>query len=479
MQQALKPSIEERVLAGRLAAMIDQQPGAILAHVANSGLLALFVGQAWPQRWVIVWVAALWMVSAMRGAVWQRYRRGLSKASDARTAGHLLTGIALVSGMLWGLPGVTSFPEYPLALQGFVVFVLAGMSAGAVATLSGHLPAFYGFVLPSLLPLVAQLLLQSETIYGAMGLMGAVYLLVLVTTGVNLNRTLTQSLRLQMEKSDLVEDLMEARAKAEAANVAKSAFLATISHELRTPLNAVLGFAQVLENEIHGPLGHRKYREYLRHMSGSGIHLLNLIDELLELSRAESGSLTLREEVTVDLAAELTHCVALLKVHAEHRRTCLKLVLPEDLPRLLADPQRLRQIVLNVVSNAIKFTPEGGLVELAAMRDAPSDLILTVRDTGIGMSERDLAAAMEFFGRVDNAHAAHARASDGLGIGLPLTAILMKLHGGDLLIESRPGGGTVVGLRFPPERVIEAGAGGGQGVVPARHGQCSPSGTAA
>jgi len=166
----------------------------------------------------------------------------------------------------------------------------------------------------------------------------------------------------------------------------------------------------------------------------------------------------------------------LLKVHAEHRRTCLKLVLPEDLPRLLADPQRLRQIVLNVVSNAIKFTPEGGLVELAAMRDAPSDLILTVRDTGIGMSERDLAAAMEFFGRVDNAH---ARASDGLGIGLPLTAILMKLHGGDLLIESRPGGGTVVGLRFPPERVIEAGPGGGQGVVPARQGQCSPSGAAA
>ncbi len=356
------------------------------------------------------------------------------------------------------------------------MFVLAGMSAGAVATLSGHLPAFYGFVLPSLLPLIAQLLLQNQTIYGAMGLMGAVYLLVLVTTGLSLNRTLTQSLRLQMEKSDLIEDLTKARTRAEAANVAKSAFLATISHELRTPLNAVLGFAQVLENEIHGPLGHRKYREYLRHMSGSGIHLLNLIDELLELSRAESGSLTLREEVAVDLVAELTHCVALLKVHAEHRRTCLKLALPEDLPRLRADPQRLRQIVLNVVSNAIKFTPEGGLVELAAVRDAPSALILTVRDTGIGMSERELAVAMEFFGQADNAQ---AHASDGLGIGLPLTAILMKLHDGDLEIESKPGGGTVVGLRFPPERVIEIGPEGGQGVDEARHGQCSPSGAAA
>lgn len=456
--------------------MIDHQPGAILAHVANSGLLALFLGQAWPKLWVIAWVAALWLVSALRGAVWRRYRRGLSKTSDATSAGGMLTAIALVSGALWGLPGLLGFPGYPLALQGFIIFVLAGMSAGAVATLSGHLPAFYAFIIPSLLPLIGGLLLQSDTLYGAMGLMGAVYFLVLVTTGVSLNRTLTRSLRLQMEKSDLVEDLMEARAKAEAANVAKSAFLATISHELRTPLNAVIGFTQVLEREIHGPLGHGKYREYLRHMSGSGLHLLSLIDELLELSRAESGSLALREETVVDLAAELTHCVALLKVRAEQRGTRLELSLPNDLPRLRADPQRLRQIVLNVVSNAIKFTPESGLVELAVTRDAPSALVLTVRDTGIGMSERDLAVAMEFFGRTDNAY---SRAADGVGIGLPLTAILMKLHGGELEIDSRPGGGTVVGLRFPPDRVIENVDAERPGRVPARHGKCSPSGAAA
>ncbi len=476
LQQAVKPSIEERVLAGRLVTMIDQQPGAILAHVANSVLLALFLEQAWLELWVVAWVTALLLVSALRGAVWQRYRHGVSHMSDAKTAGRTLTAIALISGALWGLPGLMEFAAYPLALQGFIIFVLAGMSAGAVATLSAHLPAFYGFIIPALLPLIGRLLLHNEPLYGAMGLMGAVYLVVLATTGVNLNRSLTQSLRLQMEKTDLVEDLMEARAKAEAANVAKSAFLATISHELRTPLNAVLGFAQVLENEIHGPLGHGKYREYLRHMSGSGIHLLNLIDELLELSRAENGSLNLKEEKVVDLAVELTHCVALLKVRAEHRGARLELRLPQDLPRLRADPQRLRQIVLNVVSNAIKFTPEGGLVELAAMRDAPSALLLTVRDTGIGMSERDLAVAMEFFGRVDSAR---ARVTDGVGIGLPLTAILMKLHGGDLEIDSRPGGGTVVGLRFPPERVIENGAAEGRIVVPARPGNRSPSGPAA
>ncbi len=476
MQQAVKPSIEERVLSGRLVAMIDQQPGAILAHVANSGLLALFLGQAWPKHWVIAWVAALWLVSALRGAVWRRYRRGLSKTSEADFAGGMLTAIALVSGALWGLPGLAGFPEYPLALQVFIIFVLAGMSAGAVATLSGHLPAFYAFIVPSLCPLIGGLLLRGESLYGAMGVMGAVYFLVLVTTGVSLNRTLTRSLRLQMEKSDLVEDLMEARAKAEAANVAKSAFLATISHELRTPLNAVIGFTQVLENEIHGPLGHGKYQEYLRHMSGSGLHLLGLIDELLELSRAESGCLALREEAIVDLAAELGHCVALLRVRAEQRKIRLELALPDNLPGLRADPQRLRQIVLNVVSNAIKFTPEGGLVALAAKRDAPSGLVVTVRDTGIGMSERDLAVAMEFFGRADSVH---SQATEGVGIGLPLTAILMNLHGGELKIESEPGGGTVVGLRFPRDRVIEEGATAEEDRFPARQGPAHPSGAAA
>jgi two-component system cell cycle sensor histidine kinase PleC len=314
------------------------------------------------------------------------------------------------------------------------------------------LPAFHSFIVPALVPLVGRLLFEGEVLYIAMGLMGGIYFLVLAATGLDLNRTLTRALTLQIEKSDLVDDLTEARAKAEAANVAKSAFLATVSHELRTPLNAVIGFAQLLEAEVHGPLGHDKYREYLGHMNGSGVHLLNLIDELLDLSRAEAGHLLIRDEVAVDLAAELTHCVALMTARAEHRGIRLETSLPKNLPRLRADPQRLRQIVLNVLSNAVKFTPEDGLVELSATREPSGKLVLAVRDSGIGMSEGDLAVALEFFGRADNAR---SRATEGTGIGLPLTALLLEMHGGELEIDSQPDGGTLVNLRFPPERVIE------------------------
>jgi len=452
LPQAATPSIEERVYAGRIATLIRQQPLAVLANLVNSGLLALLLGGVWPTAWLAAWVAGVWLVTALRGAVWLRYRRASAESARARTPGRLLTGIALASGAIWGLPAVVFFPEAPLALQGFIVFVLGGMSAGAVATLASHLPAFHCFIVPALVPLVGRLLFEGEVLYIAMGLMGGVYLAVLVATSLNLNRTLTRALMLQIEKSDLVDDLTEARAKAEAANVAKSAFLATVSHELRTPLNAVIGFAQLLEAEIHGPLGHGKYREYLGHMSGSGVHLLNLIDELLDLSRAEAGHLLIRDEVAVDLAAELTHCVALMAARAEHSGIRLETSLPENLPLLRADPQRLRQIVLNVLSNAVKFTPKDGLVELTATREPTGKLALTVRDSGIGMSEGDLAVALEFFGRADNAR---SRATEGTGIGLPLTALLLEMHGGELEIDSQPDGGTLVNLRFPPERVIE------------------------
>ena len=452
MPQAATPSIEERVYAGRIATLIRQQPMAVVANLVNSGLLALLLGESWPTAWLAVWVAGVWLVTALRGAVWFCYRRASAEPARATTLGRLLTGVALASGTIWGLPAVVFFPEAPLVLQGFIVFVLGGMSAGAVATLASHLPAFYSFIVPALVPLVGRLLFEGEVLYVAMGLMGGVYLVALVATGLNLNRTLTRALTLQIEKSDLVDDLTEARAKAEAANVAKSAFLATVSHELRTPLNAVIGFAQLLEAEVHGPLGHGKYREYLGHMSGSGIHLLNLIDELLDLSRAEAGHLLIRDEIAVDLAAELTHCIALMTARAEHSGVSLETSLPENLPRLRADPQRLRQIVLNVLSNALKFTPKDGLVELSATREPSGKLVLAVRDSGIGMSEGDLTVALEFFGRADNAR---SRATEGAGIGLPLTALLLEMHGGELEIDSQLDAGTLVNLRFPPERVIE------------------------
>jgi signal transduction histidine kinase len=449
---AATPSIEDRVYAGRIATLIRQQPTAVVANLINSGLLSLLLNGVWPASWLAAWVVGVWLVTAARGLVWLRYRHVPIAFDRAKVPGRLLTAVALASGMVWGLPMAILFPEAPLALQGFIVFVLGGLSAGAVATLGSHLPAFFSFVILALVPVGSRLLFQDDMLYWSMGLMGGVYFVVLATTGLNLNRTLTRALTLQIEKSDLVDDLTEARAKAEAASGAKSAFLATVSHELRTPLNAVIGFAQLLEAEVHGPLGNDKYREYLGHMTGSGVHLLNLIDELLDLSQAEAGRLLIRDEVDIDLIAELTQCAALMTARAEHGGICLETSFPEDLPSLRADPQRLRQIVLNTLSNAIKFTPRNGLVVLSATHEPSGELVIAVRDTGIGMSESDLTTALEFCGRADNAR---SRATEGTGIGLPLTALLLEMHGGELDIDSRPNNGTMVNLRFPPERVIE------------------------
>ncbi|MDH3473175.1 MAG: HAMP domain-containing histidine kinase [Rhodospirillales bacterium] len=444
-------NIEQRVRAGRIEALIGQQPMGMLANLVNSALLGVVLYPAWPSMWLSAWIGTVWVFTLLRGAIWVVFRGTLSDPRMARRAGRFMVLLSGASGLLWGLPCVIFFPETPLALQGFIVFVLGGMSAGAIATLASHLPAFFAFLVPVLLPMVGRLLLEGGALHFSMGAMGLVYFAVLSGAGLNLNRTLTRQLSLQIEKSALVDSLTEARNQAEAANRAKSAFLATVSHELRTPLNAVLGFAQVLEREVHGPLGHGSYRDYLLHIKTSGGHLLSLINSLLDLSRAEDGRLELNEEA-LDLASVLDDCVARATPLAQHAGIELVTAFEADLPGLRADLDRLRQIFLNILSNAINCSPPGEAVEFRAGYAEDGGVRISMHDRGIGMTEQDVKTAMEFFGRTDNSH---SRASAGTGIGLPFTALLMELHGGEVEIESEPGSGTEVTLRFPADRVID------------------------
>ena len=189
----------------------------------------------------------------------------------------------------------------------------------------------------------------------------------------------------------------------------------------------------------------------MRHIQASGSHLLSLINELLDFSRAEHGRLEIVDE-KVDLAALLQDCVELLTLRAEHSGISLESAVQPPLPRLLADPRRLRQVMLNVLSNAIKFTPSGGRIEISTERRTPGELVVSVRDTGIGMAEDEIPVAMEYFGQADSSH---SRTTEGTGIGLPFTALLMQLHGGAIHIDSAPGQGTLVTLHFPASRVID------------------------
>jgi PAS domain S-box-containing protein len=247
------------------------------------------------------------------------------------------------------------------------------------------------------------------------------------------------------ERKRAEASMEEARHAAEMANKAKTELLANMSHELRTPLNAIIGFSQTMRDGLFGPLGNEKYGEYADHIHASGSHLRDLINDMLDVAAMESGRLTLNEE-EVDLADVQKTAVDMLASQAREAGVTLANAIGSDQPRLRADPRRLRQILLNVLSNAVKFTPQGGRIDCAARRDDDGGLAITVRDTGIGMDEQGLITAMTKFGQVDSSL---SRKQEGTGLGLPLTKGLVELHGGRLDLASAPNAGTTVTIRLP------------------------------
>jgi PAS domain S-box-containing protein len=244
-------------------------------------------------------------------------------------------------------------------------------------------------------------------------------------------------------------ELVRSKEAAEFANRTKTEFLANMSHELRTPLNAIIGFAEVIQGEMFGPAGTPKYVEYARDIHFSGRHLLELINDILDLSKIESGKLELREEA-VDVGAAVEECLTLLRNRAQKSAVALVTDVAGGLPMLTCDARALKQVLLNFLSNAVKFTPAGGTVTTGTARAADGGLTLWVRDTGIGMKATDIATALSAFGQIDSKI---ARQHKGTGLGLPISKSLIELHGGTLTVVSAPGAGTTMTAHFPAARL--------------------------
>ena len=237
--------------------------------------------------------------------------------------------------------------------------------------------------------------------------------------------------------------------EADAANNNKAQFLASMSHELRTPLNAVIGFSELLKLETFGPLGDSRYKEYARDIHASGAHLLSLINDVLDIARLDDGQLHLTEE-SIDVVALVSEVVRMMTPQAETAGVVLRNDVRGPLPPALADARRLRQVLLNLISNAVKFTPPCGSVTVGGgLRD--TGLFLAVADTGIGIADADIPRAFERFGQVDSTL---ARKYQGAGLGLPLARDLVELHGGSLALTSKPGVGTTVTISLPTSRLL-------------------------
>jgi len=253
----------------------------------------------------------------------------------------------------------------------------------------------------------------------------------------------------EMERRN--RELERTRDEAARANHAKSQFLANMSHELRTPLNAIIGFSEVMATERLGPIGSPRYREYVCDIARSGHHLLDLINEILDLAKVESGNMTLNEEA-VEPGALVEECCHLLAGQARNAGLALRLDVAPGLPAAWADPLRLRQVLINLLSNAVKFTPSGGDVVCGARRAPDGGLVLSVADTGIGMTEAELARAMQPFQQIES-HL--TRRHGGTGLGLPLARLLVELHGGRMTVDTRPGPGSAIGIALPPARTLD------------------------
>ena len=362
-----------------------------------------------------------------------------------------------IAAMAIGMKIVTRGADWRPQTWGAVIFTLAicSMHFTAMSAVTYRLDPTVSIPDAVLEPTALAIAVAAIAILiVALGLVGSLLDMHLSSRAVaEVNRLRAHIVELEAAQEKLEqtsESLKLALDQASAANQAKSAFLAAMSHELRTPLNAVIGFSDMMQSETFGPLGSDRNKEYVKDIHASGVHLLKLINDILDLARIDAGEGRLHEEI-VDPEEIVTDCLRMVTPQANAAGIHLVRDVEKDLPMLRADERRLKQVLINLLGNAVKFTGPKGKVCLR-MRQNQHGFAISVSDTGIGMAQKDIPIALEPFGQVDSTL---ARKYEGAGLGLPIAKQLAELHGGTLAIESALGVGTTVTVFLPASRFVE------------------------
>ncbi len=367
-------------------------------------------------------------------------------------AGFLLTLMFIVGvGGLWQFGLLAASTSFLVAgpIMATVLFGgRIGLAAGFVFFLAHAVSGFF-IVQAGRLPDVDLAFYMTHPLAWlvhstALGMVMVVVLVATIRFSDNLSDALTSSRRYQ-------EELLTSVKETKIASRAKSDLMANMSHELRTPLNAIIGFSETIKEETFGPVGSDKNREYLNDIHQSGQHLLELINDILDVSAIEAGGLELHEE-NVSLIDIIETSMRLIRTRAEAGRVSITSTITSEIPMLYVDARRAKQVFLNLLSNAVKFTLESGEITVSAHLNTDGSLAVAVADTGIGMDDNEVVIALSTFGQVDSGL---DRKHEGTGLGLALTKGLMELHGGTLEIKSEKGKGTLVTVTFPKDRILE------------------------
>jgi two-component system cell cycle sensor histidine kinase PleC len=466
-----------RVAAEQVRLLHRNAPPALIANMAMALGAALALWSEVPHARTGLWIWLVIALSAARIATWLVYPvQGLTGPAEVRRWCSVITGGAALSGCAWGAIALLLMPRDILMPELFLGAAIAAIAAATLSSLAHRVGPFLAFLMPSVLPYAAAMAWGGDRLHFLVALAALGYAGGLIAIAYNFARSSAASLKLQVEnewlvhnllsardqalaavreaeaanraKSELCETLDRSRREAEDASRAKSHFLATMSHELRTPLNAIIGFSDIMATQVLGPVGNPKYLEYAADIRTSGQHLLAIINNVLDLSKVEAGRFELHEE-EVQLAAIVAAAQKLVKQQASDRGLCLQAEVSADLT-LVADERALKQIAINLLSNAVKFSREKGSVWVRAFLDEGGGLVLSVKDEGIGIAQKDVSRLLEPFRQADEPL---IRKHTGTGLGLALVKSLVELHGGSVRLDSVFGVGTTVALRFPPARV--------------------------